>query len=158
MKVLVAIDGSACSEAAVAGVAARPWPAGSEFIVLSAYELPLMPTPETWAISPDYCDRLSDAVREHAQTVTDSARAKLTEAFGDSFAVTSEIMAGSPRSAILERAEAWEADLIVVGSHGYRAWERFLLGSVSQAIVSHAKCSVEVVRCKSAQIQQPEAA
>jgi hypothetical protein len=36
---------------------------------------------------------------------------------------------------------------IVVGSHGYRAWERFLLGSVSQSIVSHARCSVEVVRC-----------
>jgi hypothetical protein len=39
------------------------------------------------------------------------------------------------------------ADLIVVGSHGYRALERFLLGSVSQSVVSHAACSVEVVRC-----------
>lgn len=158
MKVLVAIDGSACSEAAVSEVAARPWPADSQFRILSAYELPLMPGPEAWAISPDYCDRLTDAVREHAQTVTQSAHAKLTEAFGDSFAVTSEIMAGSPRSAILERAEAWGADLIVVGSHGYRAWERFLLGSVSQAVVSHANCSVEVVRCKGAQESKSEAA
>jgi nucleotide-binding universal stress UspA family protein len=49
---------------------------------------------------------------------------------------------------ILDEAERWGADLIVVGSHGYRAWERFLLGSVSQAVVSHAKCSVEVVRCR----------
>jgi nucleotide-binding universal stress UspA family protein len=49
---------------------------------------------------------------------------------------------------ILDEAESWGADLIVVGSHGYRAWERFLLGSVSQSVVSHAKCSVEVVRCK----------
>jgi nucleotide-binding universal stress UspA family protein len=51
---------------------------------------------------------------------------------------------------ILDEAESWGADLIVVGSHGYRAWERFLLGSVSQSVVSHAKCSVEVVRCKTA--------
>ena len=35
---------------------------------------------------------------------------------------------------------------VVVGSHGYPTWERLLLGSVSQAIVAHAKCSVEVVR------------
>jgi len=48
---------------------------------------------------------------------------------------------------ILDEAESWGADLIVLGSHGYNAWKRFLLGSVSQAVVSHAKCSVEVVRC-----------
>ena len=51
---------------------------------------------------------------------------------------------------ILDEAQRWGADLIVVGSHGYRAWERFLLGSVSQMVVSHAKCSVEVVRCPEA--------
>jgi len=56
---------------------------------------------------------------------------------------------GPPRVVILDEAESWGADLIVVGSHGYRAWERFLLGSVSQSIVSHAECSVEVVRCAS---------
>jgi nucleotide-binding universal stress UspA family protein len=41
-----------------------------------------------------------------------------------------------------------DADLIVVGSHGYRGFKRFLLGSVSQAVASHAKCSVEIVRCR----------
>ena len=60
--------------------------------------------------------------------------------------VDATIIPGPPRSAILDEAETWGADLIVLGSHGYRAWERFLLGSVSQAVVSHAKCSVEVVR------------
>ena len=49
---------------------------------------------------------------------------------------------------ILDVAEEWGADLIVVGSHGYRALKRFLLGSVSHSVVSHAKCSVEVVRCR----------
>jgi nucleotide-binding universal stress UspA family protein len=52
---------------------------------------------------------------------------------------------------ILDEAEKWKADLIVVGSHGYPAWERLLLGSVSQAVVSHAKCSVEVVRVRTAE-------
>jgi nucleotide-binding universal stress UspA family protein len=49
---------------------------------------------------------------------------------------------------ILEEAERWDADLIVLGSHGYGLWQRFLLGSVSQAVVSHARCSVEVVRLR----------
>jgi len=50
------------------------------------------------------------------------------------------------KPAITEEADRWQADLIVLGSHGYGAWHRFLLGWVSQVVVSHAKCSVEVVR------------
>ncbi len=49
---------------------------------------------------------------------------------------------------ILEEAENLETDLIIVGSHGYGAVKRFLLGSVSQAVALHAKCSVEIVRIK----------
>lgn len=53
---------------------------------------------------------------------------------------------GSPKRVILEEAERWGADLIMVGSHGYGFWNRLLLGSVSQAITTHANCSVEIVR------------
>ena len=48
----------------------------------------------------------------------------------------------------LDRAEEWSADLVVVGSHGYTGLKRLLLGSVAQSVVSHAPCSVEVVRKK----------
>lgn len=148
MKVLLAIDGSPCSAAALAEIGKRPWPAGTEFKIVTAYELPIMPSPEAWMISPDYTESLQQAVLTQAQLTIETARERLNKLLGHSFKVTSEVMAGSPRNAILELAESWNADLIVVGSHGYRAWERFLLGSVSQAVVSHAKCSVEVVRCK----------
>lgn len=61
-----------------------------------------------------------------------------------------EIMAeqkmGHAPSTILDEAEAWSADLIVVGSHGYRGFKRFLLGSVAQALASHARCSVAIMR------------
>jgi nucleotide-binding universal stress UspA family protein len=49
---------------------------------------------------------------------------------------------------ILDEAEKWDADLIVLGSHGYSGWQRFLLGSVSHAVATHALCSVEIVRQK----------
>jgi hypothetical protein len=55
---------------------------------------------------------------------------------------------GHPVQEIVDRAEHWGADLIVVGSHGYRGFKRLLLGSVSQAVASHAQCSVEIVRSK----------
>ena len=66
--------------------------------------------------------------------------------YSDAVSLDGALLPGPARTVILDEAESWRADLIVVGSHGYRAWERFLLGSVSQAVVSHAKCSVEVVR------------
>lgn len=158
MKILLAVDGSECSAAAVAEITNRPWPLGSAIRVLTAFELPLMPAPEAWAISPDYCDRLQTAVLQQAEAVSRATCAKLIAALGESFEVTPRVVAGSPKLMILEEAEQWNPDLIVVGSHGYRGWQRFLLGSVSQAVVAHAKCSVEVVRCKATEATQPAAA
>jgi nucleotide-binding universal stress UspA family protein len=53
---------------------------------------------------------------------------------------------GDPRSVIVEEAEQWPAELIVLGSHGYTGIKKWLMGSVAQSVVSHAPCSVEVVR------------
>jgi nucleotide-binding universal stress UspA family protein len=148
MKILVATDGSPFSDAAVDEVANRPWPEGSEIKVLSTFELPLPPTPEAWAIPPTYFEELDNAARQHAKAIVDKATAKLRTTLGPKVVVKGEFVQGAPKSTILDEATRWNADLIVLGSHGYRAWERLLLGSVSQAVVSHAKCSVEVVRSK----------
>jgi nucleotide-binding universal stress UspA family protein len=53
---------------------------------------------------------------------------------------------GEPCGVILDTAKKWGADLIVLGSHGRRGLDRFLLGSVSEAVAIHAACSVQVVR------------
>lgn len=146
MKILLAIDGSPCSEAVVTEVATRPWPAGSAFRVLSAFQIPMSPTPEAWAIPPEYYDEMERAAHAQAQKVVTQAATQLKQAFGHSMIVLEQVAVGSPQSVIIEEADAWPADLIIVGSHGYGAWRRLVLGSVSQAVVSHAKCSVEVVR------------
>jgi nucleotide-binding universal stress UspA family protein len=149
MKILLATDGSPCSEAAVNEVARRPWPTGSEVRIISAVELPTPPASEPWALPPDYFQDIEKAAREQAQAALNSAASKCRE--GESkLLVTIELLEGSPKHVILDEAEQWEADLIVIGSHGYRGLQRFLLGSVSQAVASHAKCSVEIVRCRQA--------
>jgi nucleotide-binding universal stress UspA family protein len=155
MKILLAVDGSQCSDKAIEEVARRPWPTGSEIKVLTAYEVPLPPTPEAWAIPPTYFAELDRAASEHARSVVERAVASLQSSRG-SENIRGEAVPGPPRTVILDEAVSWGADLIVVGSHGYRAWERFLLGSVSQSIVSHAKCSVEVVRCPTNGAAAPE--
>lgn len=148
MKVLVAVDGSLYSEAAVTEVSSRQWPTGTEIKVVTAYEVPIVPTPEVWVFQPEYYDQMEKIGRERAEAIVNSAATKLTVTLSASVTVTKEVLPGSPKLVIVEKADHWQADLIVVGSHGYGPWHRFLLGSVSQAVVSHAKCSVEVVRSR----------
>lgn len=151
MKVLLAVDGSTYSDAAVEEVARRPWPEGTLVKVLTAYELLTPPTPEAWALPANYFEDLDIGLRKQARNIVDAALQLLRSKNNKTISVDATIVPGPPRSAILDEAESWGADLIVLGSHGYRAWERFLLGSVSQAVVSHAKCSVEVVRHQAAE-------
>ena len=145
MRILLPIDGSKFSEAAIDEVANRPWPEGSEVRIITAAEVPMIIGLEPWAAAPVYFEQFEGAVRDSASTLVENAVTKL-KSKGTPLRISCAVLEGSPREMIVEEADRWGADLIVLGSHGYRAWERFLLGSVSQAVVSHAKCSVEVVR------------
>lgn len=150
MKILLAIDGSPCSDAAVEEVARRPWPEGSSIKVLTSYELPTPPTPEAWGLPLSYFEEMDVGLRKQSQNIVDGALQKLKSRLAKNISVDGTFVPGTPRTVILDEAESWGADLIVVGSHGKGALKRFLLGSVSQGVVSHAKCSVEVVRCAAA--------
>jgi nucleotide-binding universal stress UspA family protein len=145
MKVLLAVDGSACSDAAIEEVVHRPWPPQSEIKIITAAEMPVVIGMEPWAALPEYFEQLELSVRAAAKAVIDDALLKL-KTIEDRFKISSEIIQGAPRQAIVEEAERWGADLIVIGSRGLGAWNRLLLGSVSSAVVHHAKCSVEIVR------------
>lgn len=148
MKILLAVDGSDCSVAAVAAVARRPWPAGSEVKLLAAIEPLFVPTSEAWAVPANYYAQLEKAGQDQAHEAIDKAVEQFRARRDTPLEVSTEAMRGQAKDVILDRAEHWGADLIVVGSHGYRGFKRFLLGSVSQAVAAHAKCSVEIVRCR----------
>jgi len=158
MKIVLALDGSPCSDIAVEETGKRPWPAGSTVKVLNAFELPLPVTPEGWALPPNYFDELDVAVRTQAQNIVEHAIRSLKARANETISIDGQFLPGPARSVIVDEADRWGADLIVVGSHGYGRWERILLGSVSQYVVSHAKCSVEVVRCRQTNRADEEAA
>lgn len=146
MKILLATDGSECSSLATRSVAERPWPQGSEIRVVTVAELPIAVAPESWILPEGYFEEIERASQQQARQALDTAASEIQRSQGDAVVVSTALLHGVPKHAIIEEAEQWGADLIVVGSHGYGALERFLLGSVSHSIAHHARCSVEIVR------------
>src|SRR5262249_4012751 len=143
MKILIAVDGSESSDVAVEEVANRPWPAGSVARIISVAEiLPL----EALSAPRRYREDIERAARRRAETIVERAIARLRESDARFLPISSTVLVDSPKDAIVEEAERWGADLIVVGSHGYRGPERAPLGSVSQAVATQAKCSVQIAR------------
>lgn len=146
MKILLAVDGSKFSDAAVSEVARRPWPAGSEVRIISAAEASYIPSPAPHGAAGEiYAEALKDA-REQARAAVDAAASKLSGGVAAALRITTAAPTGPAKEVILGEAEEWGADLIVVGTHGRGFWRRLLLGSVSQAVAAHAACSVEIVR------------
>jgi nucleotide-binding universal stress UspA family protein len=146
MKVLLATDGSEHSEAAVDEIVNRYFPANTEVRVISVVEVPSFPVVVPWA-GVDLFDQSEKTASEVVRPAVEKVADKLRESDeSGKLNVTTKVLFGSPKLAILEEAESFGADLIVVGSHGNGAIERFLLGSVSQAVALHANCSVEIVR------------
>jgi nucleotide-binding universal stress UspA family protein len=141
MKILLAIDGSECSRRAVEEVAGCRWPKESIVKVISALEPLVFPVPEA-VILPESCYDVMEA-EGHAEVQ------RACNAIRDTIPnlkVETKIVLGNAESVILDEAASWGADLIVLGSHGRGMTGRLLLGSVSQAVALHAKCSVEIVR------------
>ncbi len=150
MKILLATDGSEFSLAAAHSVASRPWPAGTVFKVLSVEELVVIESPmaasSLSAIYPaSLLEELMADARARAVAAAESARSIFKQA-GLTVLDDGPIPVGEPRAVILDSAKAWPADLIVLGSHGRRGLDRFLMGSVAEGVAIHAHCSVEVIR------------
>lgn len=146
-RVLLATDGSPCSLAAARVIAQRPWPSNAEVEIMTVVE-PVVPSRHN--PYPPYFDEAcmevlrGDAMKASQQAVADAE--KIVATTGLKIWESILVPIGLPQRLILEEADRWDADLIMVGSHGRHGIERLLIGSVSEAVALHAECSVEVVR------------
>jgi len=144
MRILAATDGSDCSMHAMRSVAERPWPKGSEVKVISIPEL-IIPLREFPYFEPGEVEEINTFSLEHAR----EAAAKANELLGKSgLKSCTEVPLewDIPSRMILAEAEKWRAHMIVLGSHGRRGFDRWTMGSVSEAVALNAHCSVEVIR------------
>jgi nucleotide-binding universal stress UspA family protein len=143
MKILIATDGSEFSMVAVRSVAERPWPAGSEARVISVAEF--LPLKEFSYLNAREVDDLGRASEEEAAICA----AKGVEVLSGSILrvyLNVPIVRDRTFQVILGEAEKWKADVIVLGSHGRSGFDRMIMGSVSESVALHARCSVEVIR------------
>ena len=151
MKILVATDGSDFSKAAVDALATVVAdPENTTFKIISTIEFPNMLASDPFiGASPEYYNEVEKAGHNQAKKAAEQAEVQIRSLFPNlSLNITAEVVNGSPQRVLVEKAQEWGADLIIVGSHGYGFWERALLGSVSNSVVHHAPCSVLVVRNK----------
>ncbi len=147
MKILLATDGSTHSNAAVEEIANRPFPGGTQVLIISAFVSTalIVSSPALMGgLAGNYeeADTLAQKLAEDAVKVA----SEIIKEKNPSLSISTKVINESPKYGILKEAETFTADLIVVGSHGQGALSRFLLGSVSQAVALHADCSVEIVR------------
>jgi nucleotide-binding universal stress UspA family protein len=144
MKVLLAIDGSAHSEATIKELFSRSWPPHTAVRIISvAHPTPLITDP-IMVLTAAHIETLKEEEQRASHDVAKTADEIAKRA--PDLEVSTQILEGSPKKVIVEEAKRWGADLIIVGAHGHGPAERFLLGSVAQEVAIHAPCSVEIVR------------
>lgn len=131
IRILVGYDGTEGSREAVRTISGRDWPEGTKVKVLIVEDSIFVRS--SLEIDVDNIKKIGE------ELVADLRHTGL-----DAVLETTE---GNPKSEILERAEKWDADAIFIGATRYNdIITKYLLGSVSSAIVGRAHCSVEVVR------------
>ncbi len=145
MKILVAYDGSEFADAALDDLRMAGLPADAQIEVLSVVE--------NWLPPPSGIELIEHIDRDHEYLKLALRGSLRLVSMEQGWNVESESGAGSPATVIIEKADEWGADLIVVGSHGRSALGRFFVGSVSQKVLHEAHCSVRVARGR---IEEPD--
>jgi nucleotide-binding universal stress UspA family protein len=164
MNILIGYDGSGPSHAAVSDLRRAGLPAQATALVLTIAELPVMEpavgflaAPEFGYVLPASAEEVRRSVEresEHARAVAQQGVELVSELF-PAWNVQTESPSGSAYGVIVDRAKAWNADLVVVGSHGRSAVGRFLFGSVAQNVLSHSPCSVRIGRGQDPDSEKP---
>lgn len=146
-RLLIGLDTSADSNAAVEAVCNRHWPNGTEVGVLVVVDtvMPFTSAPSE-AAAMKWIEVADESTWSELRKIFEPYAQKLRSA-----GLHAEVLIrrGNPADEILEEAHTWGADCIFVGARGTRGIDRLLLGSVSSAVAARAHCSVEVVRVKS---------
>jgi nucleotide-binding universal stress UspA family protein len=138
MKVLIAYDGSECSDAALEDLRRAGLPSDAQIKVLSVIE--------NWLPPPSGLEIIEHIDRGQEYLALARRGGIRLVSMEPGWDVKSESGAGSPATVIIEKADEWGADLIVVGSHGRTALGQFFFGSVSQKVLHEARRLVRVAR------------
>jgi nucleotide-binding universal stress UspA family protein len=143
MKLLVAVDESESSDTAVRWVASMRWPAGSQALLLAVVRRDVTLVSDFFVSAVFEIEAILRKEAAQAEVRLRTLEPALTAA---GLVVTTCVVRGDARTAIVDEAREKTADLVVVGSHGRTGLRRMMLGSVAAHVVAHAPSSVIVVK------------
>jgi nucleotide-binding universal stress UspA family protein len=145
LRILLAIDGSPCSVAAVNDVAHCRLPNGSAVEILNVIHsgVPVMFDP-AFALAAAHAEEQHEQERRSPE-ILEAAATRLRR-HRPHLDVITKVVEGIPKDVILREATEWHADRVVVGSHGYGRAGRAVFGSTAAAVAAGAPCSVVIAR------------
>jgi nucleotide-binding universal stress UspA family protein len=147
MIILIGYDGSECADAAIDDLRRAGLPKKAIAIVVSVVENWLL-----WSSGFKLTEDMDELIQVQATARRGAARVK---SLMPEWEVESGMGVGSPASAILEKSEVWNPDLIVVGSHSRTAAGRFFFGSASMKLAHEAHCTVRIARARREESARP---
>lgn len=146
MNVLVGVDGSESSNAAIRFITEVQWPKATRFLVLSASPPTYLDAGE--ALSPSSLALLlEEEEKRHAEVV----KRALTELRSHGLLADGRTIRANAETALVDMARDEKVGTIIVGSHGRTGLKKLFLGSVASHVMGHAPCAVIVVRGPKAQ-------
>lgn len=145
MRVLLPVDGSVHSDAAIEEVAGRQWPSGAEVEVLTVVHSSVPQLPDPALVMMAVHHERTQELLEQAPKLVDAAAEQIRRQ-APQLVVVTKVLEGRPVDLILKEAADWGADLIVLGSHGRSPVKQALLGSVASGVAADAACTVEIIR------------
>jgi nucleotide-binding universal stress UspA family protein len=144
MRVLLGVDGSTSSDLAALLVANLPWPAGSTIRVVTAYPGTAdLFYPEGLDVSADVVQQAEDAMEAEARNVAIHVARRFA---APGITVQTRVVRERAGTAIIAEADAFDAELVVVGNRGHGAFEATGLGSVAAEVIDHGNRPVLVAR------------
>jgi nucleotide-binding universal stress UspA family protein len=159
MKILLATDGSPTAEAALELVLYRPWQEGAQVRVVSI--VPPLHERINHIIGLFGLDKSASEAYKRLVQITgelvEKYALRLREKFGAA-AVSTVVLQGRVKETLLDEATSWNADTIVLGSHCREETAELLFGSVQAYVLSHASCSVEILKAAAASAEGAEGA
>jgi nucleotide-binding universal stress UspA family protein len=132
MKVLIAVDNSKFAAEVMGAVAKRAWPKDTEFLILDVVETCSLPGS-------------TESFLHQCRILLDGRVTSLLKRL-PTHKVESEVVEGAAKEQIVEVADRYGADLIIIGAHGESGIKRRRVGNIVTAVVNHADCSVEVIK------------